>query len=292
MSHKLMYGLTSVLLSFFIACQSTDNVTSGSPYKEPIIKTNQPPTSIALNSSADTVSFWGSIKLSCSVEDPENDPLTYEWSSYRLTENSTLENYQIIYWLNHGDFSGTDKDVIWKPGKIAGPYLLLCNVKDKAGYEITAKRIVQVLSTECVSVLTDKITYRSSDFDSIYHNFPQPHLNFSYTVKNALFNVKANLYGCDMAITPGVQKKTNNRWVQSIKPDGCQHAFSHDPLPEFIRVEVFAGEEVQDSLWAPSLGWTSFEPGQYRLFIPYNLGPYQGGALLDTLFSNEFEVIE
>jgi hypothetical protein len=293
MNYRLIYGLTSIMLLFFISCDSDDKVTSGSIDKEINNKTNLPPTSITLTASADTVSVCDLLNLNCLVEDPENDSLTYEWSSYRLTENSTLDNYQVIYWLNHGEFSGTDKDVVWKPGRIAGPYLILCNVKDKAGYEITGKKILQVVSTECMSVLTDKITYRSSDFDSIYHNLPWPHLKFSYTVTNNL-DLKANLYGCDMTITPGLQKKISNQWSQSIKPDGCQHAFfTGDQIrPEFIRVEVFAGEEVQDSLWSPYLGWETFEPSQYRLFITYSLGPYLGGALTDTLYSNEFEVIE
>ncbi len=281
------------LSCIFICCESNDTITSGSHENELKIKNNLPPTSISLTSTADTVTFWENIILTCTVENPENDPLTYEWSSYRLSENSTLENYEVIYWLNHGEFNGTDQDVVWKPGRIAGPYLILCNVKDKAGYEITGKKILQVVSTECMSVLTDKITYRSSDFDSIYHNLPWPYLKFSYTVTNNL-DLKANLYGCDMTITPGLQKKISNQWAQSIKPDGCQHAFfTADQIrPEFIRVEIFAGEEVQDSLWSPYLGWTTFDPGQYRLFITYSLGPYLGGPLADTLYSNEFEIIE
>lgn len=290
----LIYGINFLIFLFFVSCEIS--TTPGAQENELRIKTNLPPTSITLESSADTITLWDSLNLTCTVEDPENDPLSYEWTSYRITANSTLENYEIIklsYWLNQGEFILYGKDAIWKPGKLEAKHLIVCNVQDKAGYEITAKKVVQVVSAGTVSVLTDKITYRVTDFDTVYHNIFWPHLNFTYMVKNAL-EIKANLYGCGSNITPGVQKKEDNQWIESIKPDGCTSALMPaDGLrPEFIRFELFAGEEVQDSLWSPYLGWHTFDPGQYRLFITSSLGPYLGGALTDTLYSNEFELIK
>jgi hypothetical protein len=281
-----IFALISMLN--FWSCGSTDQVTSDAPDQELVVKTNLPPTGISLASSADTVSFWGDVDLTCTVEDPENDPITCEWSSYRLTDNSTLERYEIIYWLNHGEFSGTGQDVIWKPGKVVGPYLIFCNAKDEFGYEIIGKKMIRVVSTECVFVFTDKITYRSSDFDTNYW----PHLNFYYTVTNRL-DIQANLYGCGY-ITPGLQKKIADQWNQLIEPDGCEYAINgHDdsePL-EFAVAQVFPGEMVQDTSWT-YLHWTTFDPGEYRLFFPYSLGSYLGDAFTDTLYSNEFEIVE
>jgi len=294
MGKKLILIISVIILSLFLSCEIS--TTPGAQENELRIKTNLPPTGITLESSADTISFWENLNLTCSVEDPENDPLTYEWSAYRITDNSTLENYEIIklsYWLNQGEFILSGKEAIWKPGKLEGKNLIVCNVQDKAGYEITAKKVVQVVSAGTVSVLTDKITYQAADFDTVFDDFFWPHLKFTYMVKNAL-EIKANLYGCNSYITPGVQKKEDNQWTESIKPDGCMSAIMPaDGLrPEFIRFELFAGEEVKDSLWSSYLAWQTFEQGQYRLFITYNLGPYLGGSLDDTLYSNEFTLTE
>ncbi len=283
------------LISIFFSCESTDTVTSGLSGNGIMIKTNLPPTSISLTSSADTISFWENINLTCVVEDPENDPLTYEWTSYRVTDNSSLENYEIIelvYWLNQGVFTASGSEAVWIPGKLEGKYLILCYVQDKAGYEVSDKIIVQVVSAGSVTALTDKFTYRLGDFDT---SAPYPgyyYLNLDFKVQNHV-ELKTNFYGCGLVITPGVEKMKDNQWSVYFGPNGCDRlpsGFEDVEHRDFVQVEVFSQQVFIDSVWS-QVYWNTFDPGHYRLFYPYSLGPFYG-YFTDTLYSNEFELVE
>lgn len=294
MTNSLKFGVSIILISASFSCEIS--TTPGTRGNNMPVKNNLPPTSISLVSSADTVSFWEKVNLTCLVEDPENDPLSYEWISYRITDNSTLENYEIIkiaHWLNRGEFMSAGKDAVWNPGKIEGKYLIVCNVQDKAGYEISTQKIVNVIAIECASMLTAKCTYDFSDFDTSRIDPRDHHLNLFFIVKNSL-SQKVNLYGCGWLVTPGVHIKMNDQWLVYLDPNGCKglnSGFEDAEHIDFVRVEVFAGEEVQDSSGWSGLCWRSFEKGRYRLFMPYSVGPFYG-FFTDTLYSNEFELID
>jgi hypothetical protein len=147
------------------------------------------------------------------------------------------------------------------------------------------------VTTGCLTVLTDKITYRPGDFDSTFVDYGVFLLKLIFTVRNNL-DLKANLYGCDIFIGPGVQKKLNGEWSLYLYPIGCGGCRGDMICSEFVRVEVFSGQTVQDSIWSGIAEWKSIDQGQYRLFIPYSVGPYLGGPLPDSLYSNEFEIVE
>ncbi len=130
MSHKLIYGLISVVLLLLISCESSEKITSSSPSKEQIIRTNLPPTDALIESITDTVCMSGTVSLTCKTEDPENDPFTFEWASFKVTENSTVENYEFDYWRNRGRFISTGKEA----------YLETCKSRRKISYPLRCQR--------------------------------------------------------------------------------------------------------------------------------------------------------
>jgi hypothetical protein len=275
-NHKLNFGLIFILLLFFISCESADKVTSGSPDDEAKIKNNLPPTSAVLISDTDTVAVCGQLNVTCLAEDPENDLLKYEWASFKVTESSTEENYELNYWLNRGEFLQTEKNAVWKPGKLAGKYLILCNVKDKAGYELTAKKIIHAVLSECpLALLTENIAYPVNDFDSLN----QPVI---CTLRNFL-DTTVMTAGCELSLVlTGLERRTDGRWVKVHELDYTCTAVGL----QYGRIEP--GQEIQPEIWTT---WDTFVTGHYRLFLPFCIGEFQT-PWCDTLYSNEFEIID
>ncbi len=276
MNYRLIYGLTSIMLLFFISCDSDDTVTSGSIDNEINIKTNLPPTRVTLESISDTVCMTGTITLTCQAEDPENDPFTYEWASFKLTENSTVENYEFDYWHNRGRFISTGKEAIWKPAKLEGKYLILCDVKDKAGYELTATKILQVIVADCpLSMRTENVKYDLSDL------YPGTWLEVVAIIQNYLEHT-VTVPQCG-APTTGVEKKVDNQWTTFSNMAICA-CRGYECTRIFL--ELNPGQTIKCFSWP-----LDFSPGQYRLFIPYNIGSVHD-SYADTLYSSVFEVVE
>jgi hypothetical protein len=264
-----------LLLLVISSCSPEDQITNGEPYPALKIKTNQPPTIASFGSNTDTVSICGAIDFSCQAQDPDNDSLFYEWASFKITNDSSDADYDVFYNLNRGEFIRGGEAAVWKPGRLDGKYLIICNVHDKAGYEVDTSKIVNVILAGCLSAITENITYVITDNLPNSNLLFNPYNHFLFSVRN--YKYKQITFQGDAQIEPHVEKKKDDKWELYYRATGI--SFEEGP-PEMILGEVFK------SIWmVPS------KPGLYRLFIRYNTGHYWE-QLTDTLYSNEFEVIE
>ncbi len=125
-------------------------------------------------------------------------------------------------------------------------------------------------SMRSLLLITDKSKYRLSDSN-------QDFLVLILTLKNGL-DSPITVPACGSFMT-GSRKKTGNYW--SVYDDGIH------PCPDiylgYLRVD--ANEEIQNSIYIPA------EAGIYRLFLPFTKAQSHS-SYPDTLFSNEFVVIE
>jgi len=259
-----------VFLLFLIisSCSPEDQITNNESYPALKIKTNQPPTIVSFGSNTDTVSICGAIDFSCQAQDPDSDSLFYEWASFKITNDSSGKDYDVFYDLNRGEYIRGGEAAVWKPGRLEGKYLILCNVHDKAGYEVDTSKIVNVTLEGCLSAITEKVTYSVVD--------GYPNYNLDIALRNYEY-YQITLQG-EFSIQPHIEKKEDDNWELYYSPSGIMTGFGTRP-------EMFFGEVFHNSWWIPS------EQGQYRLFIRFNTGRYWE-PLTDTLYSNEFEVIE
>ena len=262
----LLFSLSVLLCS----CDLNDQTTVPVAQKETKITTNLPPTSVKLEVSSDSVFVDDTVFVSCAVEDPENDSITYDWAAFKVTDNSTEGDYLLLYSLEHGEFIETGREAVWKPGFINGKYLILCNITDKAGYEVTAAKIVRVHAEGKLRMQTNKNKYTRSEFVSsdtpfvTIYNYRYPAITF-LTKDGYIFGL--------------VEEKLSDRW-QKIGPFGGDCV-----ICEAVPVQLDSAEVVSSRFGA------GLWPGHYRLWLEYSIGDFFESTR-DTLYSNEFEVIE
>jgi len=274
---KFILSVNFVFLLFLTipSCSPEDQITNGESYPALKIKTDQPPIIMSFESAADTVSICGALDFTCQAQDPDNDSLYYEWASFKITNDSSDQDYDVFYTLNRGEFISEGEAAVWQPGRLDGKYLIICNVHDKAGYEVDTSKIVNVTLGGCLSAITENITYAITDNLPNSNLLFNPYNRFWFSVRN--YKYEQITFQGDAQIEPHVEKKINDKWELYYRATGI--SFGEGP-PEMIFGEVF------ESIWmVPS------KPGQYRLFIRFNTGHYWE-PLTDTLYSNEFEVIE
>jgi predicted secreted protein len=83
------------------------------------VRANNPPTVASLTANADWTTPSGSVQVTCSASDPDEDALSYEWSA------------------SGGDISGTDAAVSWTAPQEVGTYSITVTVTDGYGGEAT-----------------------------------------------------------------------------------------------------------------------------------------------------------
>jgi len=142
-----------LLLLIISSCSPEDQITNSESYPALKIKTNQPPTIVSFESAADTMAICGTLDFTCQAQDPDSDSLFYEWASFKITNDSSEGDYDVFYNLNRGEFIRGGEAAIWQPGRLAGKYLIICNVHDKAGYEVDTSEIVNVILEEMLCSL-------------------------------------------------------------------------------------------------------------------------------------------
>jgi len=83
------------------------------------VRANRPPTITSLVADAAWILPSGSIHVTCTASDPEDDGLSYEWST------------------TGGDISGTGPEVVWTAPQGVGAYNITVVVRDGYGQEDT-----------------------------------------------------------------------------------------------------------------------------------------------------------
>jgi len=260
-----VFGIICSLVFTVASCDYESTVNIEPTQKEKGIKTNQPPTLAYIETEFDTVAVCNNLELTCIVEVPENDSCTYEWESFKVTEESTEEDYHFDYFMNKGEFTQAGKTALWKPGKLDGKYLLLCIAKDKGGYEIVAKKIVNVNLEGCLSLTTDKTIYQPFDFYEVSERY------LTLTISNKTnYMVIPRSFG--EFITAVLQKNIENKWSSYSNFEDTSGILILEP-----------GEEYENQWENP------YEEGIYRFYVLYKTEVTKS-IYTDTLFSNEFKV--
>jgi hypothetical protein len=267
-SALVLWILFLIIFSFVIAsCDYESTVNIAPTQKGKGIKTNQLPTLAYIKTASDTVAVCDSLELMCNVEDPENDSCSYEWDSFKVTEESTEEDYEFDYFMNKGGFIQTGKTALWEPGKLDGKYLLLCIASDKAGNEISAKKIVNVNFNNCLSLTTDTTVYKPLYLDEL--NTSQLKLKIINNTKYGIIpRSDANFF------IEGILKKDDGNWINYL---------DYQTTSSSITLET--GEEILQESWPP------INAGIFRFFVPYKLEA-NNPVFTDTLYSNEFKVVK
>jgi hypothetical protein len=92
---------------------------------------NEPPTINSMAADADWVLPFGSLNVTCDASDPENDELSYEWTT------------------SGGNITGTGPEVVWTAPSGVGTYNITAVVSDSYGGSATHSLNVDVV---CSSV--------------------------------------------------------------------------------------------------------------------------------------------
>ena len=266
---NISLSVLSLLILILFNC-STDVVDSSKYYykREPDFIINLPPSILELTATPETINVEQEQALTCVATDPDGDSLNYYWQSFRVAENSTEEAYQIISFLNQGEFLKTDQNTIWKPGRLAGKYLQICTIKDLVGYEVSAIRITDVTFNQTLHAKTDTTIYDRKG-------------NIQFTVQNEKYDL-VYFEHCAGDIVALVEKEINNEWIDVTIPYGCIAIGSPVPLR--------LGDSYSYFVW--TIPWdqdTGVEEGIYRLYFKYF---FPNSSTSEKLYSNEFQIMD
>lgn len=149
--HITVYISIIFLVFNFLLCEDNKAPISIDELSQRI-KTNFPPTIKELKSSSREITVCDTLNLLCDADDPDNDSLAYEWISFKLSDASTIDVYQIIKTLFVGNFLNSGKSVLWKPGILKGKYLIISKVTDTAGYESSEEVVINVTHKLCKNI--------------------------------------------------------------------------------------------------------------------------------------------
>jgi len=266
---KIILSVNFVFLLFLIisSCSSEDQITNSESYPALKIKTNQPPTIVLFESAADTVSICGTLDFTCQAQDPDNDSLYYEWASFKITNDSSEGDYDVFYNLNRGEFISGGEAAVWQPGKLDGKYLIICNVHDKAGYEVDTSKIVNVNLEGCLSAVTDKIIYNQNEE------------HITGIIKNELYDV-VFFEACGV-IEGEIERKVDDNWEFFMGGFMCTGDRTAVISVDFGEEKLFYSRETLNSL----------PVGVYRKSFKYRFPyDYSHAPPSETIYSNEFEV--
>ena len=233
------------------------------------IKTNHPPISATLIFESDTVLINKSVCITCIVEDlDENENFSFEWTSFKVTENSTDDVYVFDYWKNRGEFLQDGVNTFWTPAMAEGKYIIFCIAKDKGGAEIFTSKIINAKVGFGFTLVTDTLLY--------YTNGTSDQNNLlSYTLTNhseIIFCVNA----CGLPVK-SIEKKESDKWN------------SYAPITYWCRADIDPygpfgpNGKLTENLIIPP------DPGIYRLTVPYGIYPKRSWDKI--LYSGEFEVV-
>ena len=260
-----MKTIPFIILICFLMISCEPESGSVSTRKETVI-TNQRPVSAVLEIRSDSIFVEDTLRITCTVVDPENDSITFEWAAFKVTDNSTDDHYELLYSLDHGEFIKAGREAMWKPGYVNGRYLILCNATDIAGYEITALKIVHINAAGSLGAKTSKVKYSTSEFSSSDTSF--------VSIYNYRYRVMTFDAPCERIIA-GVEAKYDDGW----------HLIHECLLGISGSVQFDSAQSASFNI-APSL-----TQGHYRLLFEYYVGNLYESQKYN-LYSNEFEVVE
>lgn len=265
-----------VLITIYVtACINDDSGVDPVTYSTKVI-TNKPPISATIILESETVFINDTTIISCTVEDPdENESFSFEWTSFKVTENSTDNDYKYDYFKNRGVFVHRGGNALWTPAMTNGKYIIICIAKDKAGNELSATKIINAVVGAGISAITDTTTYYSNgtlNYDQLVH----------YTVANYTADtIEFINYGPPHI---AIEKKIKDKW-KLYKSTHITSWIDSDPY-----LVLGPGDESSEIEFVPT------EEGIYRLKILYDANGQVDHLMsstyifAETLYSTEFEV--
>jgi hypothetical protein len=124
--------------TYAVICSVTDDrggVASAS-VEIAVTSANHEPMIEALTATVQYLAPGATSEITCTATDPDDDPLTYEWSA------------------DGGVFTGTGPTVTWTAPATAGQYTVACTVRDPAGASDSATLVLTVNSSPIIESLT------------------------------------------------------------------------------------------------------------------------------------------
>ena len=259
-----------ILCCVFISCATSDNsLNSTDNSNQNQIRINHSPVSATLVFESDTVLINKPIGVTCIAEDPdENEIFSFEWTSFKVTENSTDDHYDFDYWKNRGEFIQEGPNTLWTPAAAEGKYIIFCLAKDKGGAEIFASKIINAKVGFGFTLITDTLLYYTNG------TFDDTNL-----LSCTLTNDSEHIYGINACGLPvlGIEKKESDGWRWYIS------------VPHFCTGDMdlygacYPNSKIIQYLILPT------DPGIYRLVAPYDIYPERTFDI--NLYSGEFEVV-
>jgi hypothetical protein len=253
---KIKWYLILLIILNFNYCSKTESITT------PI---NHPPKAFIILES-DTVVINNIVSMSCSVEDPdENESFTYNWLSFKVTENSTEEDYEINTGENGGQFIKRGVNARWTPSLADGKYLIFCYVQDKDYESVLALKIINVINFSDVFALTDANYYNAEEQSEFYN------LLFYIIRNNSQYIIEMNICGSPHSV---LEEKNYNNWI----------TYSENDCVLRTKIQLFPDEEMVANDYIPK------KSGLFRYKYKYDI--LETGEKNQQFFSNEFQVLK
>ena len=249
---KNILALVSALILCLAAVSCTYNEKIVEPTKKEVkIITNQPPTSAKIVLESDTVLINGTVGITCTVEDPDtNENFTFEWGSFKATENSTDDNYEYDYWHNMGTIVKEGTDALWSPGMAEGKYVIFCSAQDKGGVSLFTTKIISAINGAGITALTDSL---------VYHTDGTHNMNNMIIIR--MYNFTDKSLEIDVCPNPQIliEKYESNEWIEyCLTGGGC--SADKDPIG-YINPGVYYRSEEP----------VPIVPGIFRIKMKYDV---------------------
>ena len=267
---KYIKSLEMLIIYMLILVGSCTNYESNvEPFtKNTRIITNQAPTSATIVFDADTVFINDTVGVSCIVEDPdENESFSFEWASFKVTENSTDDNYEYDYWRNNGKFIRGGANAFWTPGMAIGKYIIFCNAMDKGGVQLFTTKIINASLGAGITALTDSITYHT---DGTYSR--------SNRIYIRLYNYSNDILKVNICRGPQVLFERMDLYIWG----------EYSPAGGGCRADMEPYSYIYPDQYITSIDRVPLAPGFYRLKIEYQKGGSKIGK--EYIYTTEFEV--
>jgi len=134
---QVVWSLPLSAGTYTITCEVSDGKAGTSSSIATVSVTNQPPVIGSLTANPTTLASGGTTTITCTAYDPNNDPLSYTWTT------------------GTGTINGTGSQVVWSLPLSAGTYTITCEVSDgKAGTSSSIATVSVTNQPPVISSLT------------------------------------------------------------------------------------------------------------------------------------------
>jgi len=259
--------LCFIYLIFYYSCQRTSTEPQNDIDHEPIITINEPPVISSIIASPDPVQLGKTTTITCNASDPNDDSLSYNWGVALVSSNQNDSSYSFNWDVDLGSLTSFGATAIWQAPIFEGLYVILCKIVDIAGYNDVSLLEIEVVTSGCLYVMTDKVIYSYGD-------------TIVCKLKNETDST-AYFFYCSGLSFPwfSIDKRINDKWelYALVICDGMHKAYVDGLIPGEAKLDTHI---------------INLSVGTHRFNIPYSWKDDWNGDYPspDSLFSNIFYV--